>query len=72
MGPTPDDVTLKGVAEAFGVRLSRDPTLEQRLRAYFGEHLTAAHLKLAEVPEGVLHFAACGSKKPLDSGFFDF
>lgn len=47
-------VTLKGVAEAFGLRLSRDPETEQRLRAYFGEHLTAAHLKLAEMPEGDL------------------
>jgi molybdopterin-biosynthesis enzyme MoeA-like protein len=47
-------VTLKGIAEAFGLKLSRDPEMEQRLRAYFGEHLTAAHLKLAEVPEGDL------------------
>lgn len=52
VGPTPDDVTLKGVAEAFGAKLSRDPTLEHRLRKYFGDHLTTAHLKLAEVPEG--------------------
>lgn len=62
MGPTPDDVTLKGVAEAFGVRLSRDPTLEQRLRSYFGDHLTAAHLKFAEVPEGAPIAAAPDTK----------
>lgn len=57
VGPTPDDVTLKGVAEAFGAKLSRDPTLEHRLRKYFGDHLTTAHLKLAEVPEGGLSLA---------------
>ena len=54
VGPTPDDVTMAGVAAAFNVPLARDQALETRLRAYFGEHLTAAHLKLADVPEGEL------------------
>ncbi len=43
---------MSGVAAAFGAKLSRDPTLEHRLRDYFGDHLTEAHLRLAEVPEG--------------------
>lgn len=45
---------MSGVAAAFGAKLARDPALEQKLRAYFGEHLAEAHLKLAEVPEGVV------------------
>ncbi len=40
-----------GVALAMGAQLGKDAELESRLRAYFGSHLTAAHLKLAEVPQ---------------------
>lgn len=30
----------------------RDAGLESRLRAYFGDNITAAHLKMAEAPQG--------------------
>ena len=31
----------------------RNESLEGRLRAYFGEHITDAHLKMAEAPAGM-------------------
>ncbi|DBA82678.1 hypothetical protein WJX77_002340 [Trebouxia sp. C0004] len=52
VGPTRDDVTLAGVAEALGKPLVRDAGLESRLHAYFGDNITAAHLKMAEAPQG--------------------
>ena len=42
---------VSGVAAAFGVQLTHDSEVESRLRHYFGGHLTAAHLKLAEIPQ---------------------
>lgn len=52
IGPTHDDVTVAGVAAAFGVPVVRHPDLEARLRAHFRERLNASHLRMAEVPEG--------------------
>lgn len=52
IGPTPDDVTMKGVADAFGRTLSRNVELEEKLRDHFGPNLTSAHLKMAELPAG--------------------
>lgn len=51
VGPTPDDVTMAGVAAGMGAQVTRDSEVESRLREYFGRHLTAAHLKLAELPQ---------------------
>src|SRR5438128_5787124 len=51
-GPTPDDVTIEGVARALGVAVVRHPQLAGLLRQYYGERLNEAHLKMAEVPEG--------------------
>jgi molybdenum cofactor synthesis domain-containing protein len=58
VGPTHDDVTMAGVALAFGVRVVRHPKLEEELRAYYGERLLPAHLRMAEVPEGAELVAA--------------
>ncbi|MBI5477658.1 MAG: competence/damage-inducible protein A [Deltaproteobacteria bacterium] len=52
VGPTHDDVTLAGVARAFGVPLQRHPQLERVLREFYGERITERHLRMAEVPEG--------------------
>ncbi|KAK9846826.1 hypothetical protein WJX84_007716 [Apatococcus fuscideae] len=52
LGPTHDDVTMAGIADALGKPLERHPTLEQRLQDRFGSGTTAAHLKMAEVPAG--------------------
>jgi molybdenum cofactor synthesis domain-containing protein len=52
VGPTHDDVTIEALAEGFGVAVVRHPELERRVRAYWGEHLDPANLRLAQVPEG--------------------
>lgn len=52
VGPTHDDVTIAGVAAALGRRVVRHPSIESKLREYFGSTLNAAQLKLAEVVEG--------------------
>lgn len=51
VGPTHDDVTITGVALAFGTSVIRHPELEGRLRAYFGEGADEAKLRMADVPE---------------------
>jgi len=52
VGPTHDDVTMKGIAQGFGVGVVRQPELEAKIRAYWGEKLDEANLRLADVPEG--------------------
>jgi molybdenum cofactor synthesis domain-containing protein len=55
VGPTHDDLTMEGIARAFGTRVIRHPELEAMLRAYYGERLNERNLRMAEVPEGA-HF----------------
>src|ERR1017187_4706285 len=52
VGPTHDDVTIEGVAKAFGVRVVSSPEMEGMLRAHYGERCTEGHLRMALVPEG--------------------
>jgi molybdenum cofactor synthesis domain-containing protein len=52
VGPTHDDVTIEGAARGLGVRVIRHPHLVGLLERHFGDRLTDAHLKMAEVPEG--------------------
>jgi molybdenum cofactor synthesis domain-containing protein len=52
IGPTHDDVTITAIAQAFGRIVIRHPLLEEVLRRYYGGEITAAHLRMAEVPEG--------------------
>ena len=54
VGPTHDDVTMDGVATAFGRKLVTHPELERLLRTHFADRLTAAALKMAAVPEGAV------------------
>ena len=60
-GPTLDDVTMRAVADAFGARLVRHPSLEARVRGHFGEHTTEAHLKMAEAPDSEWGVSVGGS-----------
>lgn len=57
VGPTHDDITIEGVARAFGRKVIRHPELERLIRERLVERVNAAGLKMAEVPEGaVLNF----------------
>jgi molybdenum cofactor synthesis domain-containing protein len=55
VGPTHDDLTMEGVARAFGGRVVRHPELERLLRDYYGARLEERNLRMADVPEGA-HF----------------
>lgn len=52
VGPTHDDLTMKGIARGFGTRVVRHAELERMIRDFYGERLEEGHLRLAEVPEG--------------------
>lgn len=52
VGPTHDDLTMAGIARGFGVDVAREPTLEAKVRAYWGDRLAPANLRLADVPRG--------------------
>jgi molybdenum cofactor synthesis domain-containing protein len=52
VGPTHDDLTIAGVAKAFGRRVVYDEQLKAIVAAHFGEPLTPEQLRFAEVPEG--------------------
>lgn len=52
VGPTHDDLTMEGVARAFGGRVIRHPQLEALLRGYYGDRLEERNLRMADVPDG--------------------
>lgn len=55
LGPTQDDVTREGLAEAFGLKLERHPEIEEFLREKFrrlGRDMPQINLVQADVPEG--------------------
>lgn len=52
VGPTHDDMTIPGVACAFGCEVVRHPELEGLIRSYFGGSADEPRLRLADVPAG--------------------
>jgi molybdenum cofactor synthesis domain-containing protein len=52
VGPTHDDVTIEGVARAFGLPVVTNARMESMLRAHYRERCTEGHLRMALVPEG--------------------
>jgi len=52
VGPTHDDMTIEGIARAFGRRVIREAGLEQKLREFYKEKINEARLKMSEVPDG--------------------
>jgi molybdenum cofactor synthesis domain-containing protein len=52
VGPTHDDVTIEGVARAFGAGVVTAPQLEDLIRRHYGERTTVDHLLMARVPDG--------------------
>lgn len=52
VGPTHDDITMEGVAAAFGRPLVEHPELRRAIESYVGPRVNEAHLKMARIPEG--------------------
>lgn len=52
VGPTHDDVTFDGVAQAFGVPVERHEQLADILRAKLGSTANDAAMRMAEIPAG--------------------
>lgn len=52
IGPTHDDLTIAGVAAAFGRTVARHPDLVSMLERTYGSSLREEHLEMARVPEG--------------------
>jgi molybdenum cofactor synthesis domain-containing protein len=52
VGPTHDDVTYAGIAEALGVPLVRNAELEGLLHARMGPRVNEAALRMCDLPDG--------------------
>jgi FAD synthetase len=52
IGPTHDDLTIEGVAAAFGRTIEINEELEGMLRSVIGDDLSEGQLKMARVPAG--------------------
>lgn len=52
VGPTHDDVTVRAVAEAFGLDRVRDARLERDIQAYYGGRANDDVLAMADLPRG--------------------
>jgi molybdopterin-biosynthesis enzyme MoeA-like protein len=52
VGPTHDDVTIDGLAQAFNRPVVIDETVAELIRNAYGQKCTEAHLRMARVPEG--------------------
>ncbi|OIW11303.1 hypothetical protein TanjilG_20452 [Lupinus angustifolius] len=53
VGPLHSDVTLAGIAKAFGVRLAPDEEFEEYLRHIIGDQCTGDRNEMAQLPEGI-------------------
>lgn len=52
VGPTHDDITMDGVAAAFGHGLVEHVGLRRAIENFVGDRIRPAHLKMAQIPEG--------------------
>jgi molybdenum cofactor synthesis domain-containing protein len=52
VGPTHDDLTMDGVAAAFGRAIRRHPELEATLRQNYSPELIEGNLRMSDIPEG--------------------
>jgi molybdopterin-biosynthesis enzyme MoeA-like protein len=52
VGPTHDDLTMVGIAAAFGLAIQRNSELEANIRQFYAPELIDGNLRMADVPEG--------------------
>ncbi|HEX9757896.1 MAG TPA: competence/damage-inducible protein A [Nitrospiria bacterium] len=65
VGPTHDDVTIKGIAKGLSRGLFPHPDLLQILHERYGNSLNMAQQKLAQVPEGTVLIFGENGKFPV-------
>jgi molybdenum cofactor synthesis domain-containing protein len=65
VGPTHDDLTMDGVAAAFGQKIRRHPELESTLRTYYSNDLLDGNLRMADVPDGARLVGSKGAWFPV-------
>lgn len=54
IGPTHDDLTIEGVAGAFGLPVETNGSIVERIRRATGEEPNASQLKMARIPVGAM------------------
>ena len=52
IGPTHDDITVASIAKGFGKKLIESPQIIKAIQNYHGDKMTAAHRRMAMIPEG--------------------
>ena len=52
VGPTHDDLTIEGIARAFGRAVVRNEELADMIRGYFGDETDEARMRMADTPDG--------------------
>lgn len=65
VGPTHDDLTIRGIAQGFGCQVFRHPELERILRDHCRGALNEAQFKLSEIPQGAILLTRTGLSFPV-------
>jgi molybdenum cofactor synthesis domain-containing protein len=65
IGPTHDDVTMEGVAAAFGRDLVSSPEIEALIRARTGSSVTEDVLRMAVIPSGCVLWQSDPNRFPV-------
>jgi molybdenum cofactor synthesis domain-containing protein len=65
VGPTHDDLTMDGIAAAFGQDTDRHPELEVTLRQYYPADSIDANLRMADIPSGARLVGGAGMWFPV-------
>jgi len=65
VGPTHDDVTIEGIARAFGRAVARHQELAEIIRGYLGDDVDEARMRMADAPEGTRLIHSEGLRWPV-------